>query len=67
MTVGQRGRDARLGDGCFVGYYAFHKPGWAVGELRQSGWGEQQGPGLCRMPGVVILGVSGRGYAGFWI
>jgi len=38
---------------------------WA--SLGNRAGGEQQGPGLCRMPGVVILGVSGRGYAGFWI
>jgi hypothetical protein len=25
------------------------------------------GPGLCGVPGVVILRVSGRGYAGSWI
>jgi hypothetical protein len=33
MAAGQSGRDARLDDGCFAGYYASHKPGQAVGKL----------------------------------
>jgi hypothetical protein len=37
MAADQSGRDARLDDGCFGGYYASHKPRQAVDKRHASG------------------------------